>query len=41
MNIRDTDPFDLLIISQALLEKIPVFSTDRYFPEYIGLKVIA
>ena len=34
------DPFDLLIISQALIEKLPILSTDRYFPEYEGLQVI-
>ncbi|MFN4146775.1 MAG: type II toxin-antitoxin system VapC family toxin [Runella sp.] len=26
------DPFDLLIISQATTEKVPVISTDSYFP---------
>lgn len=35
------DPFDLLIISQALKEKMPVLSTDRLFPCYKGLKVIS
>lgn len=35
------DPFDLLIISQALVEKLPTISTDEYFPEYKGLKVIS
>lgn len=35
------DSFDLLIISQALTEKLPVLSTDRYFPEYENLVVIA
>lgn len=35
-----SDPFDLLIISQALEEQIPILSTDRYFPLYEGLKVI-
>lgn len=35
------DPFDLLIISQALLENIPVISTDDFFPSYKGLNVIA
>ena len=35
------DPFDLLIISQALLKNIPILSTDRFFPLYSGLKVIS
>jgi PIN domain nuclease of toxin-antitoxin system len=34
------DPFDLLIISQALSEEIAILSTDRYFPEYAGLMVV-
>jgi PIN domain nuclease of toxin-antitoxin system len=34
------DPFDLLIISQALIEDLPILSTDRYFPDYEGLRVI-
>lgn len=34
------DPFDLLIISQALIENLPILSTDRYFPEYEGLQVV-
>jgi len=28
------DPFDRLIISQALLEKIPVISSDKTFDQY-------
>lgn len=35
------DPFDLLIISQAMLEGIPVLSTDDFFPSYVGLNVIS
>ena len=35
------DPFDLLIISQGMVEKIPVLSTDAYFPDYQGLIVIS
>jgi PIN domain nuclease of toxin-antitoxin system len=34
------DPFDLLIISQALVENLPVISTDEYFPSYGGLTTI-
>lgn len=35
-----SDPFDLLIISQALTEKMPILSTDKLFPKYEGLKVV-
>lgn len=35
------DPFDLLIISQALREKMPILSSDRLFPNYDGLNVIS
>lgn len=35
------DPFDLLIISQALTENLQILSTDSLFPEYQGLKVIS
>lgn len=35
------DPFDLLIISQALHEKLPILSTDSLFPLYEGLDVIS
>lgn len=35
------DPFDLLIISQALMENLQILSTDNLFPEYQGLKVIS
>lgn len=34
------DPFDLLIISQAIKEKMPILSSDRLFPYYKGLTVI-
>jgi PIN domain nuclease of toxin-antitoxin system len=35
------DPFDLLIISQALVEDLPILSTDSFFPLYTGLVVIS
>ena len=35
------DPFDLLIISQALQENLPILSTDSLFPLYEGLDVIS
>jgi PIN domain nuclease of toxin-antitoxin system len=35
------DPFDLLIISQALTENLQILSTDSLFPKYQGLKVIS
>lgn len=35
------DPFDLLIISQALLKNLPILSTDSLFPLYEGLEVIS
>ena len=34
------DPFDLLIISQALIENLPILSSDEYFPSYKGLTTI-
>ena len=34
------DPFDILIISQALIENLPVLSSDEYFPSYKGLTTI-
>ena len=34
------DPFDLLIISQALVEDLPILSTDSFFPLYVGLTVV-
>ncbi|SFC80246.1 PIN domain nuclease, a component of toxin-antitoxin system (PIN domain) [Flexibacter flexilis DSM 6793] len=35
------DPFDLLIISQAIVEQFPVLSTDNYFPDYKQIKAIS
>ncbi len=35
------DPFDLLIISQAIVENIPILSTDQLFPMYSGLTTIS
>jgi PIN domain nuclease of toxin-antitoxin system len=35
------DPFDLLIISQALVEDLPILSTDSFFPLYAGLVVVS
>lgn len=37
---RHGDSFDLLIISQAMVENLPVLSTDEYFPSYKGLITI-
>ena len=34
------DPFDRQIISQALLEDIPVLTSDQAFKRYKGLRVI-
>ena len=34
------DPFDRQIISQALLEDIPVLTSDRTFKRYEGLRLI-
>jgi PIN domain nuclease of toxin-antitoxin system len=34
------DPFDLLIISQAMVENLPVLSSDEYFPSYKGITTI-
>ena len=38
-----SDPSDLMIISQAIAEKIPLISSDRKFPLYVGqgLKLIS
>lgn len=33
------DPFDLLIIAQALTDDLPVLTTDRYFGSY-GVRVV-
>ena len=44
MNIVDkhTDPFDRMIIAQAITEKIPLISSDKKFPKYtkMGLDFI-
>ena len=37
---RHGDPFDLLIISQAMVENLPILSSDEYFPSYPGLTTI-
>ena len=34
------DPFDLLILAQAQYERLPILSTDRYFPKYTTVTVI-
>jgi PIN domain nuclease of toxin-antitoxin system len=39
-NKLHADPFDLLIISTAIKENMPILSTDRFFPDYEGLKVV-
>lgn len=38
--LHHRDPFDRLIIAQALAEDIPVVTSDRDFHLYAGLKVI-
>ena len=35
------DPFDLLILAQAQYERLPILSTDRYFPKYTTITVIS
>jgi len=35
------DPFDLLIISQAMKENLPILSSDRLYPSYEGIEVIS
>lgn len=35
------DPFDLLIISQAINYQLPVLTTDEFFPYYADLTVIS
>ena len=39
---KHTDPFDRLIIAQAITEQIPLISSDRKFPKYrkMGLDFI-
>ncbi len=34
------DPFDRMIIAQAMAEKVAVMTSDRRFEEYAGLRVI-
>lgn len=34
------DPFDRLLIAQALFERMPMVSADRTFAEYDGLELI-
>jgi len=40
LHLHHSDPFDRQIITQALLEKIPVVTPDEKFSLYRGLKVI-
>ena len=39
---KHTDPFDRIIIAQAIIEKIPLISSDKKFPKYkkLGLEFI-
>jgi len=39
---KHTDPFDRVIIAQAITEKIPLISSDKKFPKYrkMGLEFI-
>ena len=39
---KHTDPFDRMIIAQAIAEKIPLISSDQKFSKYkkIGLDLI-
>jgi PIN domain nuclease of toxin-antitoxin system len=40
---KHTDPFDRIIIAQAIVEKIPLISSDKKFPKYkkMGLDFIS
>jgi PIN domain nuclease of toxin-antitoxin system len=38
--IHHRDPFDRMIIATALVEQLPVVTSDRAFKRYKGLKVI-
>ena len=38
--MHHTDPFDRQIIAQAMVEEIPVVTSDRIFGAYQGLQVI-
>jgi PIN domain nuclease of toxin-antitoxin system len=40
LHLHHSDPFDRQIITQALVEKIPVVTPDEKFSLYKGLKVI-
>ncbi len=37
---KHRDPFDRLLIAQALSEGLPIISSDGHFPEYPRLEVI-
>jgi PIN domain nuclease of toxin-antitoxin system len=34
------DPFDRMIIAQAMSENLPVVSSDQRFASYVGLKIV-
>lgn len=34
------DPFDRMLIATALVENVPIVTTDRYFKDYKGVSVI-
>ena len=34
ISVGHNDPSDRLIIAQAIIEKIPIISSDKKFPEY-------
>lgn len=38
--LRHSDPFDRQIISQALVEKVPIVTPDDKFKLYPGLRLI-
>jgi PIN domain nuclease of toxin-antitoxin system len=38
--LHHSDPFDRMIIAQALTEKIPIVTPDKQFRSYEGLEVI-
>jgi PIN domain nuclease of toxin-antitoxin system len=35
------DPFDRMMIAQAILEDLTIISNDRTFPRYRGLRLLA
>jgi len=39
-NDQHRDPFDRMLIAQALEEQVPVITSDRRFSRYKGLEVI-